>query len=71
MGWNMGGEGRGEGICPGAPPVPTAIWLEGRMLTEGELGTGGGGMGFVEARREAMREWLEEPGRVLISGIVR
>lgn len=40
------------------------------MFTEGDVGIGGGGIGFVEARLEAVREWVDEPGRVLMSGIV-
>ena len=65
-GWCIEGEGSGEGIWP----VLTALWLEGRTLADGEMGMGGGGIGFAEARRELFPEWVEDPERVLISGIV-
>lgn len=58
------GDGSGEGAC-----APTAGWFDGRMLGVGEVGTGGGGIWF-DARREAVREWDADPGRVLMSGIV-
>lgn len=56
--WNEG-EGSGEGTC-----APTAGWFDGRMLSAGEVGTGGGGIEL-----EARREWDADPGRVLMSGI--
>lgn len=65
-GWCIEGEGSGEGV----KPVLTADWLDGRTLAAGEMGMGGGGIGFVEARREEFLEWVEDPGSVLISGIV-
>lgn len=65
--WCMGGEGSGEGVWP----MLTAAWLEGRTLAVGGMGIGGGGgIAFAEARRELVLEWVEDPGRVLMSGIV-
>lgn len=58
------GDGSGEGTC-----ALTAVWFDGRMLRAGEVGTGGGGIGF-EAVREAVREWDAGLGSVLMSGIV-
>src|SRR5690606_8542936 len=63
--WYVCGDGSGEGTWP----VPTVGWFDGRMLTAGDAGTGGGGIGFADARLEALREWVDEPGRVLMSGI--
>ena len=60
------GEGSGEGIWPAL----TAFWLDGRTFALGEIGTGGGGIGFAEARLEASLEGFEDPERVLMSGIL-
>jgi hypothetical protein len=46
----------------------TALWFEGRMLSEGSEGTAGGGMSFDDWRREARSRG--EAGTELRSGIV-
>lgn len=65
-GCGIEGEGSGEGSWP----VLTAGWLEGRTLADGEVGTGGGGIGLREARRGASLPFVADRGRVLMSGIV-
>ncbi len=47
----------------------TAPWFDGRMLSEGDVGIGGGGIAFEEeCCRIAARAW-GEAGTVLRSGI--
>lgn len=60
------GEGSGEGTWP----VLTADWLDGRTLADGEMGTGGGGIEFLEARLGASLPLVAGRGRELMSGIV-
>ena len=58
------GDGSGEGIRL------TADWGGGMTLPKGMIGAGGGGIGFPDVRLEPLREWAEEPGSVLMSGIM-
>ena len=47
----------------------TALWFEGRMFSEGEPGTGGGGICWVDERRdEVARKW-GDGGTELRSGM--
>ena len=47
----------------------TAFWLEGRMLSEGDVGIGGGGIWFDDCLRDVARE-CGDGGTELRSGIL-
>ena len=61
-GWNCG-----EGREDEGPAWLTMLWFEGRIFSDGELGTGGGGICCDDARRA--RTW-GDAGTVLRSGML-
>ena len=61
-GWNCG-----EGREDEEPAWLTMLWFEGRIFSDGELGTGGGGICCDDARRAKI--W-GDGGTVLRSGMV-
>lgn len=49
----------------------TALWLEGRMFSEGEPGVGGGGICCEDARRDDVARKRGDGGTELRSGMVK
>lgn len=49
----------------------TALWFEGRMLSEGEPGVGGGGICCEDALRDEVARKRGDGGTELRSGMVR
>jgi hypothetical protein len=49
-------------------PCVTALWLEGRMFSEGEVGAGGGGIWWEDRRRGVASAW-GDAGTELRSGM--
>lgn len=60
--------GDGSGGAAANAPLLTALWFEGRMLRDGDDGTGGGGICCDEGRRESAST-SGDGGTLLRSGI--
>jgi len=59
----------GDGRDEEAPTLLTALWFEGRMLRDGDVGTGGGGICCEDARRGAVARTWGDGGTELRSGM--